>query len=226
MAKKDEETAVVDFTYRDEFSEPDDLGPGEEPQKIPTNIRAACQALAPEDALDRKQRHMPEELSVSEKKELRNRRLNCVRAAVAVAKTYAKGLVRMEMLQPAVSPWMRAQRHDAPVEELRDADDDVAEAYMRSDLVARRRKKPTRAEAEAGKQGEIIMVRNAGGSGSQIETYIFLAARAPRASKAASYLYSIAMAAAREFSRAEKKPSDYAHPLITATINTKNPRIA
>lgn len=199
----------------DVFGELDEFDPDAE---IPVGLRAACSALAPDDELNKRQKLFPERLNRSERKELLRRKLACVKACVVVSRRYLKGVVRTEVIGLA-KPFV-----DSP---SASTESRVGEALAATDLVETIRARPTKQQQDKGQPGNLVPRARMGTSGRQAEYYTLKAVTAEPASKAAAYLYSVAMACAREFPRMQSppKPSDWAHPLIVGSINAMNPRI-
>lgn len=206
--------------FQDETHEAMAAFTGNLPEDVPEpeTLRAACEACAPTDGIDQAMRYDPASLSKSERRGMLLRKVQTVSIAHALAKRFCKSGIRLELVDE-VTAFV-----DAPNAETEKA---VAGALTASDLIEVIRSKPTKKQQENDEAGNLVPQARLGSPGRQCEFYTLHSVNAPYPSKAAAYLFSVAMACARHYPRQldPPRPGDYAHHLIVASINASNKRL-
>ena len=188
----------------------------------PTTIVDAAYALGPNDALDRRHRY-GEELSAEDKRILRLRRIAVVKAAISIAKTYARA--RKEVIDVAIE-WLKKPTGKSA---------EIVEAYLNaSDLVSMARAKLSQsqlaglnARVAGGEkvsprefEGEIVPRAILGAKDRQAEYHLLRACFTEFASDAAAGLRTIAMAGASTYERSQEppRPGGWGHPFVIGVM--------
>lgn len=198
---------------------PDDSVP---PNETPDTLRAACEAFAPRDEIQRSIEG-GREISRMERDRALQRHHAVVKACLELTGMYFRGKARPDLVAPAgdlVKAGRDGDAAGAAIGACRDA-------LYSSDLARRTRSPQTEYQRLHGKEADSAIVLELGSPPRQAEASTLRAAFAKDPADAASYLYNVASAVVRWWPKQQdpQKSSDWAHPITIAQLNSLNPRI-